>query len=83
MWEDYMIATQNFWYIISEPTFGYIISELTLALLQDTGYWKINFEMGQTPIWGTNDGCDFFYESCLVDEIPMFDEFCTVDVNIN
>ena len=69
-----MIATGNF---------EYIISELTLALLQDTGYWKINFEMGQPPIWGANDGCDFFYESCLVDGIPMFDEFCNIDFSID
>ena len=44
-----------------------MFSNLTLALLQDTGYWKINWEMGQAPVWGTGIGCDFFYESCLVD----------------
>ena len=66
--------------MIATSSFDYIISELTLAVLQDTGFWKINLEMGQTPIWGTDEGCDFFYGSCLVDGVAMFDEFCTPDV---
>ena len=34
-------------------------------------------DLGQPSIWGTDENCDFFYESCLVDEVPISDEFCT------
>ncbi|KYQ90187.1 hypothetical protein DLAC_08785 [Tieghemostelium lacteum] len=55
--EDLMIG-----YI--QPTF--FITNLTLSLLQDTGYYKIDFSGSEMWLWGKNLGCPFV-RSCSED----------------
>lgn len=41
-----------------------IISRITLALLEDTGWYAVNYSMAETMSWGKNLGCDFVMKSC-------------------
>uniref|UniRef100_A0A6P7H2M7 Leishmanolysin-like peptidase n=1 Tax=Diabrotica virgifera virgifera TaxID=50390 RepID=A0A6P7H2M7_DIAVI len=41
-----------------------IISRITLALMEDTGWYKANYSMADTMSWGRNLGCDFVMRSC-------------------
>ena len=36
-----------------------VISEITLALLEDSGWYKINYYTGGLMRFGKNKGCDF------------------------
>ena len=44
-----------------------VISEFTLALLEDTGYYKANYYTGGLMQYGKNKGCEFLNEKCLID----------------
>lgn len=39
-------------------------SRLTLALMEDTGWYKVNYDMAQPLRWGKNLGCIFAKNSC-------------------
>ena len=41
------------------------ISEITLALLEDTGWYKINYYTGGLMRFGKNKGCDFVRGQCV------------------
>ena len=42
-----------------------VISEFTLALLEDTGYYKANYYTGGLMRYGKNKGCEFLNEKCV------------------
>ena len=42
-----------------------IISEFTLALLEDSGYYKANYYTGGLMQFGKNKGCDFLNKKCI------------------
>ena len=42
-----------------------VISEFTLALLEDTGYYKANYYTGGLMRYGKNKGCDFLKNRCV------------------
>ncbi|XP_068085914.1 leishmanolysin-like peptidase [Anabrus simplex] len=41
-----------------------VYSRITLALMEDTGWYKANFSMAQSLAWGHHFGCDFAMKSC-------------------
>ncbi|KFM57462.1 Leishmanolysin-like peptidase, partial [Stegodyphus mimosarum] len=41
-----------------------VYSRITLALMQDTGWYAPNYAMAQELKWGKNLGCDFAFKSC-------------------
>lgn len=41
-----------------------VFSSITLALMEDTGWYKANYEMASDLTWGKNLGCDFVMKSC-------------------
>jgi len=54
-------------------------SPLTLALLEDTGFYKANFEMTDNSPFGLGAGCEFYNEKCIVDnKVPEYGKgyFC-------
>ncbi|OMJ65974.1 hypothetical protein SteCoe_37346 [Stentor coeruleus] len=66
--------------MITEVVNDKIFSNLTLALLADTGWYTVNYTMGQLPLFGTNGGCSFFTEKCLQNDKTQFSEyFCDTD----
>ena len=42
-----------------------VISEFTLALLEDTGFYKANYYTGGLMQFGKNKGCEFLYSKCI------------------
>ncbi|CAF1133400.1 unnamed protein product [Adineta ricciae] len=41
-----------------------VISNLTLALLEDSGWYDVSYEYGKPLLWGRHLGCDFVKTSC-------------------
>lgn len=41
-----------------------VYSRITLALMEDTGWYSANYSMAQELGWGKNLGCDFSMKSC-------------------
>ncbi|XP_034244077.1 leishmanolysin-like peptidase [Thrips palmi] len=41
-----------------------VYSRLTLALMEDTGWYRANYSMAQPLMWGKRLGCDFAMKSC-------------------
>ena len=53
-----------------------VISDMTLALFEDTGFYKVNYYTGGLFKFGKNKGCDFFKKSCIINGYSQFNEFC-------
>jgi hypothetical protein len=50
---------------------------MTLALLEDTGFYKVNYYSGGIFKFGKNKGRDFFVNDCINDNYKAtFEEFC-------
>ena len=65
---DYMIATDY-------PEI--VISDISLAVFEDSGYYKVNYYTGGLFRFGKGEGCDFFNKKCIIDGGTLFaNEFC-------
>ena len=53
-----------------------VISDITLALFEDTGFYKVNYYTGGLFKFGKNKGCDFLNKRCIINEYSQFNEFC-------
>eukprot|EP00977_Amphora_coffeiformis_P006737 scaffold1484_cov173-Amphora_coffeaeformis.AAC.15 len=56
-----------------------ILSPLTLALMEDTGWYRVDYRGVEIPAYGLRAGCEFSTESCIQnDEVPEWghDIFC-------
>ena len=74
-WESrYMLGD----YMVSTAFPDYAISDITLALFEDSGFYKVNYYSGGLFKFGENKGCDFLTKDCIVNEKATFDEFCDV-----
>ena len=70
---DFMISTVY-------PEF--VISEITLALLEDSGWYKVNYYTGGLFTFGKNQGCDFLNKPCYEGEGTRFpNDFCVPYTN--
>lgn len=49
-----------------------ILSRFTLAGLEDSKWYKVNYGLGQELYWGKDKGCSFYTHLCKESE-----EFCT------
>ena len=58
--------------LVLEPVY----SDLTLALLQDSGWYLPDYSYGQTIQWGYQKGCNFFDDDCIINQTAAFPEFC-------
>ena len=52
-----------------------VISEFTLALLEDSGWYQVNYYTGGLMRFGKNKGCDFLFEDCSSSKFK--NEFCS------
>ena len=43
-----------------------IYSRITMALMEDTGWYQPNYDMAEELKWGRGLGCDFALKSCKV-----------------
>lgn len=57
-----------------------VLSEITLALFEDSGWYRVRYFTGGLFRFGKKAGCIFFEQKCLVDGFPTFyNEFCVFD----
>jgi hypothetical protein len=72
-WESrYMLGD----YMISTDFPDSSISDITLALFEDSGFYKVNYYSGGIFKFGKGDGCRFFNEKCIVNNQATFKDFC-------
>ena len=65
---DYMIATDY-------PEI--VISDISLAVFEDSGFYKVNYYTGGLFRFGKGEGCSFFNKKCIIDGgTPFANEFC-------
>ena len=59
-------------YMTGEDNGNPILSGLTLAFMEDTGWYKVDYSVEETLYWGKNKGCKFYLQDCGGGR-----EFCT------
>ena len=65
-------------YMISTDYIENIISDITLALFEDSGFYKVDYYSGGLFKFGKNAGCSFFNQKCIENGQTNFaNEFCT------
>jgi len=77
-WESrYMLGD----YMISTDYPDTAISDITLALLEDTGFYKVNYYSGGLFKFGKDEGCEFFNKTCIdkTSEKATSKEFCDTE----
>jgi hypothetical protein len=62
-WDEHDFYPEALSGVISPTT--NILSHLTLALMEDSGWYKANYTMGGANPWGLGAGCDFVEKPCL------------------
>lgn len=56
-----------------------VISEITLALFEDSGWYKVNYYTGGLFRFGKKQGCNFLYNDCIIDDQVVFkNDFCNL-----
>ena len=58
---------------------AYSLSPLTLALLQDSGWYQANFQKSTAPLFGRGAGCGFVEGDCIGESVPEYSQgfFCS------
>lgn len=55
-----------------------LVSRMTLALFEDSGWYKPDYAHADTLFFGHNEGCGFLSEPCVKDGVSAFpDQFCS------
>ena len=44
--------------------FNPVLSSLTLALLEDSGWYSVDYSAAEPLEWGRGKGCDFINQGC-------------------
>lgn len=54
------------------------ITAFTLALLEGSGWYQVNYSLADSMTWGQNQGCAFLDTTCVNSQTqtPSFKEFC-------
>ncbi|EAN91492.1 surface protease GP63, putative [Trypanosoma cruzi] len=56
---------------------------LTMAALEDTGFYKANWGMEEPMSWGNNSGCALLTEKCVINGVTKYPEmFCTAESSL-
>lgn len=58
-----------------------VYSALTLAALEDSGWYRANYANAEPLLWGRNKGCSFLSEKCVGGSSGTLDGFCTVSLS--
>ena len=62
-WDERLFYPEALSGVISPTT--NVLSHLTLALMEDSGWYRANYTQGQMNPWGLGAGCDFVNQPCL------------------
>ncbi|XP_054982894.1 leishmanolysin-like peptidase isoform X4 [Sorex araneus] len=60
-WEKRLLENEA---MTGSHTQNRVLSRITLALMEDTGWYKANYSMAEKLDWGRGEGCDFVRKSC-------------------
>ncbi|KAM5152244.1 leishmanolysin-like peptidase [Mantella aurantiaca] len=60
-WEKRLLENEA---MTGSHTQNRVFSRITLALMEDTGWYRANYSMAQRLDWGRGKGCDFVMKSC-------------------
>ncbi|CAL1581683.1 unnamed protein product [Knipowitschia caucasica] len=60
-WEKRLLENEA---MTGSHTQNRVFSRLTLALMEDSGWYKANYSLAQSLDWGRGLGCDFVMKSC-------------------
>ena len=86
--DGYLDKYQNHWdarimltdYMTSVNYDESVISEITLALFEDSGWYKANYFTGGLFRYGKNQGCSFINSYCVYGGISFFkNEYCITE----
>jgi len=56
-----------------------VISDISLAVFEDSGFYKVNYYSGGLFRFGKGEGCNFFNKNCIINKgTPFANEFCIV-----
>lgn len=58
-------------------TLEVVITDITLAMFEDSGWYKVDFSYSQPLYWGANQGCDWVKKKCIQNNIAKFPGICT------
>ena len=65
-------------YMISTDYDEIVISDITLAVFEDSGWYKVHYYTGDLFRFGKNQGCSFLEDKCVKNGVATFKkEFCT------
>ncbi|KAK7199506.1 major surface protease gp63 [Novymonas esmeraldas] len=63
--------------LMAPATVAGIYSAMTIAAMEDTGFYKGNYSMAEPMMYGRNAGCELVREKCVVKGVSQFPEmFC-------
>ncbi|KAK7202118.1 major surface protease gp63 [Novymonas esmeraldas] len=66
--------------LMAGTTVAGIYSAITIAAMEDTGFYKGNYSMAEPMMYGRNAGCGLLTEKCVVNGVSRFPEmFCGSD----
>ena len=63
-------------YMISMNYIDFVISDITLALFEDSGFYKVNYYTGGLFKFGKNKGCEFLKNKCYNRSFLSENGFC-------
>ena len=76
-WESRIMLTD---YMTAVKYDEIVISEITLALLEDSGFYKVNYYTGGLFRYGKNQGCEFLNSYCVYGDVSLHEnEFCITE----
>ena len=61
--------------MISQSYSDIALSEITLALLEDSGWYKVSYLTGGLMKFGLHAGCDFLNKKCVDNNVTLFSDF--------
>ncbi|KAK7199434.1 major surface protease gp63 [Novymonas esmeraldas] len=66
--------------LMAPYTVAGIYSAITIAAMEDMGFYKGNYAMAEPMMYGRNAGCELLTEKCVVNGVSQFPEmFCGSD----
>jgi len=53
-------------YMIADSYGENYVSNITLSLMEDTGWYRVNYDNAQSILWGRDKGCEFLENKCIM-----------------
>ena len=69
MYNDFMTADAD--------VYDIIYSDITLAVFQDSGWYRVNYKYSNPITWGFHQGCAFLNDKCVSEAQALSSDFCT------